>query len=131
MWRFHKLMWKVSGGRLGSKTRGMDVLELITTGHKSGARRSVLIFYLLGDTGPLVCGSNSGATHDPSWVKNLRADPLAIMVKDRKSTQVKGQFLTGDARSQAFERFAKVYPDYSTYRELTDREIPVVVLESL
>lgn len=76
-----------------------------------GVRRSVLIFYLLGDTGPLVVGSNSGVRNNPSLVKNLLADPLAIMVKDRKSTQVKGRFLTGDAWSQAFEGFAKVYPD--------------------
>lgn len=114
---------------MGAKTRGMDVLELVTTGHKSGEPRSVLIFYLDGETGPLVVGSNSGALDDPAWVKNLRAEPVATMVKDQESSQVRARFLIGQARSRAFERFASVYPDYGVYREMTDREIPVVVLE--
>lgn len=116
---------------MGARTRGMDVLELVTVGHKSGEPRSVLIFYLNGDTGPLVVGSNSGAPDDPAWVKNLRADPVATMVRARKTSQVRARFLTGEARSQAYARFADAYPDYAAYREMTDREIPVVVLESV
>lgn len=129
MWKFHKFMWRISGGRLGAKTRGMDVLELVTTGHKSGEQRSVLLFYLEGEAGPLVVGSNSGAQADPAWVRNLRADRRARIARGRDRFEVIARFLVGEDRSAAFQRFADRYDDYATYVGMTDREIPVIVLE--
>lgn len=130
MWKFHKLMWRISGGRLGAKTRGMDVLELVTSGHKSMEPRSVLLFYLDGDGGPMVVGSNSGAESDPYWVKNLRAHPRARVVRGKVGLEVKARFLTGVDRSEAYQRFADRYDDYAVYVEMTEREIPVIVLET-
>ncbi len=42
-WRAHKLVWRLSGGRLGRKVGGLPVLELTTTGRKSGEPRMILI----------------------------------------------------------------------------------------
>lgn len=42
-WRMHLLLWNLSGGRLGRRVVGMPVVELITTGRKSGVPRQILI----------------------------------------------------------------------------------------
>ena len=43
VWRAHKLIWNLSGGRLGRKMGGIPVLELVATGHRSGLERQILI----------------------------------------------------------------------------------------
>ena len=128
-WRLHKLVWGLSGGRIGSRVRGVDVLELVTTGHKSGEARSVLLFYLPADAGWLVSGSNSGASYDPAWVKNLRAKPEASVVVGGKRFDVIARFTDGDERSETYRRFVEAYDDYATYEQVTDRTIAVVHLE--
>ena len=63
----HRVLLKVSGGRLGHKFGNMPVVELTTTGRKSGEKRSVML------TAPIVDGddvvvvaSRAGATATPS-----------------------------------------------------------------
>lgn len=106
----------------------MDVLELVTTGHASGQSRSVLLFYLDGENGPLVVGSNSGADYEPAWIKNLRADRTAEVILDGESSEVEAHFLEGEEREKAFQRFEANYSDYSVYERATNRVIPVVEL---
>ena len=60
-WKIHKVLWNLSGGRVGTKAIGMPVLELVTTGHVSGEPRSILISYVPMPTGPAIAGTNAGA----------------------------------------------------------------------
>ena len=59
-WRMHKLIWNLSGGRLGQKVVGLPVLELVTIGHKSGQERQILITYFGSDDAPIIVGTNAG-----------------------------------------------------------------------
>ena len=129
MWRFHKWLWDVSGGRLGQSVGQMDVLELTATGHISGEPRSVLLFYRDSVSGPLVVASNSGHASDPAWAKNLRANPQAKVSKGGIEVDVEAEFLEDPTRQEVLDEFTTVYPDYSAYDEATDRQIPVVLLK--
>lgn len=129
MWRFHKALWDLSGGRLGASIGRMKVLELTTTGHRSGSPRSVLLYYLESPRGPLLAGSNLGSDSDPAWIKNLRAVPEATIRRGSDIEQVRAIFLAGKERDIAYERFADVYTDYQDYEAATQRQIPVVALE--
>lgn len=76
-WRFHGWLFRVSGGRLGSKLMGFPVLLLTTTGRKSGAPRTTPLLYMpLGDA-CVVIASNAGELVHPGWWLNLVADPTA------------------------------------------------------
>lgn len=61
-WKLHRLAWDLSGGRLGRRVLGMPVLEMETTGHKTGRPRSILISYVETPDGPVVAGTNAGAS---------------------------------------------------------------------
>lgn len=128
IWRAHRLIWNVSGGRLGRTTIGMPVLELVTTGHRSGDPKSILITYLNLGSGVAVAGSNSGAARDPAWIQNLRAHPDARVRDAGKWRDVRARFLDGPERAGIWETF-KEFPDYASYEQMTERVIPVVVLE--
>lgn len=129
-WRAHRLVWNLSGGRLGRRVLGMPVLELETTGHRSGEPRSILISYLETEAGPAIAGTNAGADRDPAWVRNLRAEPEARAREGGVWRDVRARFLEGDEFDAVWVRFAEI-GDYADYATMLTRPIPVVVLESV
>jgi deazaflavin-dependent oxidoreductase (nitroreductase family) len=107
----------------------MPILELVTTGHRSGDPKSILVTYIAVDGDFAIAGSNSGAARDPAWIENLRAHPGARVREDGKWREVRARFLDGRERTDLWEKF-KTFPDYARYEQMTERVIPVVVLET-
>ena len=58
----HRILLKVSGGRLGWTAQDMPVLELTTTGRKSGQPRSVMLTSPLQEGAALVVVASGVAT---------------------------------------------------------------------
>lgn len=108
--------------------RETTVLILTTTGRKSGKKyQSPLIYRESGDD-YVVVASNGGAPEHPDWYLNLKADPqVEVQVRDDKFTAT-ARDATPDERPKLWAIMNEVWPDYDTYQEKTDREIPVVVL---
>ena len=73
---FHRGLLTISGGRLGWRAGGMPVLELTTTGRKSGQPRSVMLTSPVqqGDA-IVIVASRGGDDHHPAWFLNLRDHP--------------------------------------------------------
>lgn len=127
-WKVHKFVWNLSGGRLGTRAVGMPVLELVTTGHRSGEERSILISYVDTPDGPAIAGTNAGADRDPAWVKNLRAAPSARVRQEGRWRAVRGRFLEGPGWEAAWTQFL-AHPGYADYQRMATRPIPIVLLE--
>lgn len=128
-WKLHKLLWSLSGGRVGRRVNGMPVLELVTIGHKSGQERSILIWYVDTASGPALIGTNAGAAYDPAWVKNLRANPGARMRRDGIWSDVTGRFPDGAEYDAIWGQATRAAEAYAGYEAILDRPIPIVVLE--
>lgn len=104
-------------------------VQLITTGHRSGTPRAVTL-YAYEDAGRLVVvGSRGGAATDPSWVHNLRADPLATVRRGRTEHAVRSREVEGEERERLWSLATGEFPLYATYQRKTARRIPVFVLE--
>lgn len=128
MWKIHRWGWRVSGGRLGATTLGMPVVELTTTGRRSGEPRSILITTLEHEDGWIVAGTNAGHDRDPAWVHNLRADPEALVFNRRGRHVVHADFLEGAAHETAWAEFVAADDDYSNYERMLERPVPIVLL---
>jgi deazaflavin-dependent oxidoreductase (nitroreductase family) len=128
MWRGHRLWWRVSGGRLGNRVRGLPVLELTTTGRRSGEPRSVLLNYLPHGGGFAVIASNAGAADDPAWWSNLRAEPRGEVRTRAGRVPVAAELLDGPGREEVWAAAVRANPDYAGYAMAAGRPIPVVLL---
>ncbi len=126
-WKAHKLIWKLSGARLGRNVIGMPVLELVTIGHKSGQQRQILITYVDSDGAPAIIGTNAGRDADPAWVKNLRASPHARARWDGKWRDVIATELVGPAYDHAWSTAVATNPGYDEY--VLTRPAPIMRLE--
>ena len=128
MWRFHRALLRISGGRVGKTLGPLRVLLLETTGRKSGVPRRVGLSFVEDGGGYYVAGSFAGEDRDPDWALNLRANPEATITIDGRTRRVRARALAGEERAAMFERFVQGDASYGEYRERTDREIPVFEL---
>ena len=125
----HKAVLKLSFGRLGWEGAGMKVVELTTTGRKSGQPRSVMLTSPLqeGDAIVLVASRGGDPTH-PAWFLNLRDNP-DVTIKDKQGThRMKARPATAEERARMWPVITEKYKNYGDYQKKTDREIPLVLL---
>src|SRR5450759_3154996 len=84
----HRIVLAVTGGRLGWTAMDMPVLELTTTGRKSGQPRSVMLTSPLQEGEALiVVASRGGHDHPPAWFPNLGDNPDVEVSLQWKPTQ--------------------------------------------
>lgn len=72
----HRTVLSLSGGRVGSDVLNMPVLELTTTGAKSGQKRTAMLTTPVqeGET-IVIVASRGGDPQHPSWFHNLKTNP--------------------------------------------------------
>jgi deazaflavin-dependent oxidoreductase (nitroreductase family) len=138
-WTFSKLLRhlddlvvRASRGRTSAPEvlAGLPVLDLTTTGRKSGLRRtSHLIAVPYDDTLALI-GTNFGQPSTPAWVLNLEADPRASVTHDGTSMEVVTRPANEDEQLAILARSAAVYPGYLKYQDrITGRHVRIFLLE--
>ncbi len=129
----HKGVLLVSGGRLGWKAANMPVLELTTTGRKSGEARSVMLTSPLQDGATIVVvASRGGDDHHPAWFLNLQDNPsVQVAYKGGSKKSMKARQATPEERTELWPKVVATYKGYGQYQSKTEREIPLVLLEPL
>ena len=127
----HRGALKLSGGRLGWEGSGMPVLELTTTGRKSGQARSVMLTTPLQE-GPtiVVVASRGGGDQHPAWFLNLRDNPdVEVTMKGKPKRRMVARVANAEERARLWPRVTADHENYAGYQTKTDREIPLVLLE--
>lgn len=126
----HRAVLKLSGGRVGWSASNMPVLELTTTGRKSGEPHSVML------TSPLQAGSmlvvvasRGGDDRHPAWFLNLRADPaVQVSLKGGPAQPMTAEVADAEERARLWLLVTADHKNYAGYQTKTDREIPLVLL---
>lgn len=126
--RLHGAVYRATGGRVGGRLVGLDMLLLTTTGRKSGLPRTTpMPFYREGER-LVIVGSNGGADVDPLWWKNLQASPTGEVEIGRVRLPVRAELASEEERARLWPLLREWNPNYRRYESKTRREIPVVVL---
>ncbi len=126
--RLNALVFKTTGGRLGSQMGKQAVLLLNTTGRKSGKAYTTPLSFFRDGADYLVVASNWGKEEHPNWFLNLQQQPQATI-------QVKDHTIPVQARpagDQDYERLwnlvTRQNSQYLQYQRGLKRRIPVVIL---
>jgi deazaflavin-dependent oxidoreductase (nitroreductase family) len=127
----HRTVQRISGGRLGWETANMTVVELTTTGRKSGRPHTVLLTSPVRDGDAIVVvASRGGADHHPAWFLNLRDAPdVEVAVGGKPKRPMRARVADPDERARLWPQVVAKYKGYGNYQAKTDREIPLVLLE--
>lgn len=110
---------------------GLPVLDLTTTGRKSGQpRTSHLISIPVGDDLALL-GTNFGQPKTPAWVLNLEAEPRASVTHNQRTATVVARPASDDEVREVMERSRAIYGGYEKYQQrISGRRVRIFVLES-
>jgi F420H(2)-dependent quinone reductase len=129
--RAHAAVIRLSGGRIRRSfifTGGMPILVLTTVGRKSGQSRSTPVAYLRQGDSFAVLASNAGSDRSPAWWLNLQAQPKAQILADGTRHAVTARRANPAEEAALWNEFARQNPGFDEYRNLTERQIPVVIL---
>lgn len=130
--KVHQAVYAQTRGLVGHRILlGMPALMLRTTGRRSGLTRTNALVYGRDGDRLLVVPSNGGHRRPPAWLLNLEADPeVEVQVGVRRwpatATPVWPEHPDHERLFAICNKANR--GQFATYRRLTERPLPVVVL---
>lgn len=121
--------FRANGGTVMGPFTQADLLLLTTTGAKSGQPRVSPLAYFYIDDKLIIIGSFHGASVDPNWVHNLRADPRAHVEVGSDAFDVTARELPPAERAELFPKLIAVAPVIAESQSKTSRVIPLFELQ--
>jgi deazaflavin-dependent oxidoreductase (nitroreductase family) len=129
--RWHVALYRLTGGLLGGRMDGLEMLLLTTTGRKTGKARTVPLPYFRDGADYVLIASYGGNPRNPAWLDNIAANgDVTIQIGFRRA---KARAVVADdaARDRIWREITALYPRYLAYQEKTPRRIPVVVVKGV
>ena len=130
MSRVHRVILRITNGKVLNSAFGMPVVELHTVGRKSGLPRSTML------TAPVIDGqrivlvaSKGGDDRDPDWYRNLMAHPDAEVTVDGQRRPVRARRASAAEKAELWPRVVAAYRGYAGYQRRTQRDIPLVLCD--
>ncbi|MFM1838540.1 MAG: hypothetical protein RLZZ327_1414 [Actinomycetota bacterium] len=127
----HRIILRVTGGRKGWEAGNMPVLELTTTGRKTGKPRNVMLTSPIQEGESIVVvASRGGDDVHPAWYLNLVANPrVQVKFKGRPTKTMTARTATAAERARLWPIVEQQHKGYAGYQQRTDREIPLIFLD--
>jgi len=124
--KLHQTLYRLSGGRIGTRMGWIDVALIETIGRKSGKRRTVpLACYPYRDS-IAVSASNSGLETHPAWYLNIKANPEVTVQLGRERFRAIAEDVPGEEREALWQEVVRINKHQGEYLEKVSREIPLV-----
>ena len=125
----HLRRYVATGGADGHYWNGVPTLLLTVNDQAAGRGRRTPLIYIRDGDNYVVIGSAGGRPAHPLWYRLLSADPrVRVQVEDRRF-DAEARTAEGAERDRLWALMTRVWPDYDSYQQRTDRQIPVVVLQ--
>jgi deazaflavin-dependent oxidoreductase (nitroreductase family) len=119
--------FRANHGKFTGPMAGRGVLILTTTGARSGKERTAVLGYGRDGERLVVIASDNGAPAAPAWYHNLVARPIATVELGPEPFKVRARV----AKPEERDELAKAVPYLEQQQSLTEREIPIVVLDRI
>lgn len=127
--RVHIWVYRRTNGRIGAKLLRFPAALLTTTGRNSDEPRTTATLYLRDGERVILPASFGGRDDNPSWYLNLKENPEVQLQIRAERLRLVARDATDSERERYWPPLMQMYPPYRSYREATDRVIPLVVCE--
>lgn len=121
--------FRANGGKVSGMFANSPLLVLTTTGAKSGKPRTIPLVHTTDGDRIVIIASKGGAPSNPDWYHNLVANPIATVELGTETFQARAYVAEGEERDRLYAAQAALMPNFAEYETMTNRTIPVVVLE--
>ena len=123
--------YEASNGQKASMLRdtGLPIIVMTTIGHRTGLVRKVPLMKVEHEGQYAIVASKGGAKEHPGWYHNLMADPIVLVQDGPAHFERTVRLLSGEERTEWWERSVDAFSPYAEYQEKTNREIPLFITE--
>ena len=119
---------EITSGPLAGKPH----LIMTSTGAKTGQSREAVLSFVRDGEKYVVAGTAGGSTTDPSWVRNVTANPVVKVEAKTKTFQARAQVVADDdTYRRLWDALVESRPDFAAYPAKAGRKIPVITLEPI
>ncbi|MEA2652732.1 MAG: hypothetical protein QOI85_2453 [Chloroflexota bacterium] len=120
------------GGQVTSgPMAGRPLMILTTRGAKSGEERTAVVTYTRDGDRYVIAASKSGAPTNPDWFHNLQANPDVRVEAGGEAFTARATVAAGEERDRLWEQHAAERPEFREYPKITDRVIPMILLDRI
>ena len=113
-----------------SEILGWNIVQVVTTGAKSGERRVSILIAVMNNEKIALIGSNFGRQHNPGWYYNLKKNPECEVRLNGKVGTYLARETEGEERKSYWKQAVALYAGYEKYEQrASHRHIPVMLLE--
>ena len=123
-------LYEPSGGTEGTLMEGAPCVILWTKGRKTGTVRKTPLMRVAEGDRYAVVASMGGAPDHPVWFHNVVADPAVSLQDGPALRDYTAHVATPEEKAEWWPGGTAVWPAFDDYQAATDRDIPVIVLES-
>ena len=124
--------YEKSGGTEANILQGhpeWPIVVITSVGAKSGKLRKNPVMRVEKDGVYAAVASQGGAPTHPTWYYNFIADPHVDLQDGSEPHTYRARLTVGVEREEWWARCVAQYAPYAEYKERTDRQIPVFLLE--
>jgi deazaflavin-dependent oxidoreductase (nitroreductase family) len=124
-------LYRLSGGRLGSRVQGLQVLLLTSIGRRTNRKRTTPLGYFMDSDRYVIVASNAGFDSHPAWFHNLNNNPRVFIEVGGRKLQVDAEVIDPEKRNLLWAKLVRLAPGYAAYEKRTSRIIPLIALQPL
>lgn len=115
---------------VASLLAGLPVVDLTTTGRRSGLPRTTHLIAIPYDGTLALLGTNFGQPSTPAWALNLEAQPAATLTYRGTTLGVHARLATEAEKDGVLARSEELYIGYRRYQtRITGRRLRVFLLD--
>ncbi|SVC76021.1 uncharacterized protein METZ01_LOCUS328875, partial [marine metagenome] len=114
------IVFRLTGGRLMNKIRGMDICVVKTKGAKSGKIRYIPLMLVSYQEGVILVASLGGADVHPSWYWNIKANPEILVYLKGKKLNLVAKQVSNQKKAELWTLICSFYPPYDAYQKRTE-----------
>ena len=133
LYRIDELVLKVSKGKhTVAELVGFPMIEITTTGAKTGEARTMPLVSLIDGEKIALIGSNFGRKTNPGWYYNLKKNPQCMALVNGCRQNYLARETQNEERQKYWDMAVSLYKGYDLYRiRAAHRQIPVMILEPM
>jgi len=130
-YRLDTLILKISKGKhTMAELVGLPMIEITTTGAKTGEARTMPLVSLIDGEKIALIGSNFGRKTNPGWYYNLKKNPQCTALVNGHAQTYLARETQNEERQKYWDMAVSLYKGYDLYRiRAAHRQIPVMILE--
>lgn len=129
--KVHVSLYRATGGKLGGRMMGQQIVLLTTTGRRTGIARTVPLVCIQDDAGDwVITASAGGAPEDPAWFNNITSNPAVRFQVNATEKAGHAEVLGAEERDRMWAKLTAVMPNFLSYEKKTSRKIPMVTLKT-